>query len=669
MQVNLYYEYASIIISVLLFIYFSATKKSSSFHNHLFLLIIIDNTFTAIFDVINKLIDYNGGKVLYLDITTMGYFITHILVLPLLFFYILSSISSWYGLSGVFKGIIISPIFIALLILFSNPITHFVYSYGADGSYIKGPGYIMLYVVVGFYVLSSFGLLFALRDYFSVVRRTIFSTNLIVIGISMVIQALYYELRVETFGITYCTLIMFYLLQNPNDQIDKETNAYNKKSFLDVMNLNMASKKYFNLIEIIISDFEDVTRIDKDENGKTIAGQMVDFFKNDLEGDITIYRIDHNVFCLELKDVPEEGIIKIIKTISNRFMKPWMKRNYEIIYKMKMCHLSIPEDIDNIDQLIGVVTGSQIKEIKKDILFVSDFDLNRFGRLSGLNVAIAKAIEGDKLEVVFSPICDVETKRIVAVDTSVRIFDSNVGNINQNDIKEYTERNGKADLVAKQIVNKVCKFVAENNPKSLGIKYIGLELTASMCYQKGFVDYIIKIINEKKIDPSIICFKLSEYTISKMPNEIKSIMERLRKEGYSFGLEDYGSGYTNIASIYEYNFDIIKISDSVVNAAYENEKAKITLKSSIELSADLGMATVAGGIKDEDYFNMLVGSGCKCALGNYFYENINEKEFMNILIAQENIMAVSNFGVNKEADNLLKNVSKAISNKGNGGIA
>ena len=42
---------------------------------------------------------------------------------------------------------------------------------------------------------------------------------------------------------------------------------------------------------------------------------------------------------------------------------------------------------------------------------------------------------------------------------------------------------------------------------------------------------------------------------------------------------------------------------------------------------------------------------------------------MNILIAQENIMAVSNFGVNKEADNLLKNMSKAISNKGNGGIA
>lgn len=683
MQINLYFEYASIIISVLLLVYFGTTRKVSNFHNKVFLTLIIANTLTAFFDVTNKLLDFYGGKLDYLRLTTMGYFVTHLMILPLIFFYVLTTVKNWYELDTRFKVVVTLPIALAFAILLSNPFTSIVYHYDADGTYNKGDGYIMLYILVAFYMLLMIYVLFYYKEYFSVVKRVLLCGEIAIIIVALFIQSVDYSLRVETFGITYCLLFMFFFLQNPNDQLDIETGLYNRNSFYDVMSLNIAAKRYFNLVEIIVTDFDDVYVGENENGGETIPSQIAEFLRNldptngdnenDLEGKIDVYRIQNNLFCLQITDMPEEEIIKLIKIIRKRFKQPWNQNNYEVFYKVKMCHISVPEDIDSLAKLVGIIKGSVAIDDNKELLSVSDFDLGRLERQTGLNAAISKALNEERIEIVFSPVCSVNSRRIVSADTNMRIFDKEIGYINEEEIIDFAERNGKIATLYIQQLNKLCKFITDNNPKSLGLEFIGVELSAAMCHQVGFIEYLISKIKEYNIDPSLVCFRVSEYTVHKAPDTIKEITAQLREEGFKFCLDDYGSGFTNLASIYELSFDIIKISNSVMKEAASNTKARITLESTFDLAKDLGMHTVVGGIDSEEYFEIITKAGCQYALGEYFLVNISEKELINILVAQENAMAFTN--VSTSFDNLTNSNSdsnQSEDNKNenkNGGIA
>lgn len=651
MQVNLVFEYASIIISVLLLVYFGTAKKVASFHNKIFASLVVINAVTALFDVINKIMSYKGVAVLWLDVTTMGYLVTHLIVLPLTFFYVLTSVKDWYDLGLRLKVITITPIILVLCSLLTNPFTNFIYTYEADGTYIRGEGYILLYGITAFYMIFMLFLLFYYKKHFTLIKRVTIIIQIVAIVLSMAVQFVFVDYRLETFGITYGFLIMFFMIQNPHDQVDKETGLYNKKAFFDVMRKDMASKKYFNLIEVIITDYNEVTGTLTSESDNTIAYQIGEYLKDLCEGD-SVYRVESNLFCVSLSSMAEEDVIKFIRCVRNRFTYPWNQDGYEILFNIKICHIAVPEDIDNINQLIGIVNGVGVKQINKEILSVSDFDLGKLERQSGLNAAISQAFDNNSIEIVFSPSCKLEDKRIVSADTSFRLFDSEIGYIEEDEIIEYAEKNSRIGSLSKLQLDKLIKFMVENNPAKLGLRSVVVMLTSAMCHQVGFIDYLIKSVEENHINPDSICFRISEYTVHQAPELIASIMDELHSKGFRFCLDDYGSGFTNISSIYELSFDVIKISDSVVREALSNSKAKITFESSLELATSLGMRTVVGGIDSEELFELSLNAGCELAQGPYFLSHIDGKELINILVSQENNFALS--GVANPIDALKK---------------
>lgn len=607
------------------------------------MLLIVVNMMTSVFDVVNKLLDQGGAEVKYLRLTTMGYFITHLFALPLIFFYILTTVKNWYELDNRFKITIILPIIIEFIALFTNPFTHFVYNYNDDGSYVKGTGYIMLYMVVAVYLGLIIYMLFYYKEYFSVVKRVTIAILFVLLIVSMGVQAISYTTRFESFGITYSLLVMFFLLQNPRDLTDKETGLYNGQAFFEIMKQNIAARKYFNIIEVIVTDYDEVMREENDSEYKSLAKQMGEFL-SELNENINVYRVESNIFCMEAWDVSEEDLIGLIRTIRGRFKKPWRQGTFEVLYNVRMCHIALPEEIDSISKLSGIIRGSSKGVIDKELLSVSDFDLGLLERQSRLNAAIETALDEERIDMVFSPVCLVQDKKIVAIDTALRITDREIGYIEEEEIMEFAEKHGRLGKLTRQQISKLVSFILESNPESLGLEMVETELTAAMCYQAGFIDFIIETVKNKKINPNLICFKISEYTVHRDPELITSIMDKLRGEGFRFCLDDYGSGFTNLASIYEQPFDVIKISNTIVKAAFENTKAMVTLMSSLELAKDLNMRTIVSGVSDDRYFDFVLKSGCEYTSGEYFLEKITDKELINILVAQENVTAFSNIG-------------------------
>ena len=78
-------------------------------------------------------------------------------------------------------------------------------------------------------------------------------------------------------------------------------------------------------------------------------------------------------------------------------------------------------------------------------------------------------------------------------------------------------------------------------------------------------------------------------------------------------------------------FKVLKINQSVIKAAMDNEKAQTTMDCTLTMARELDMMTMVEGIDDVKYFNMIENMACDLAKGNYFYEQLVEDEFLRVI--------------------------------------
>ena len=78
-------------------------------------------------------------------------------------------------------------------------------------------------------------------------------------------------------------------------------------------------------------------------------------------------------------------------------------------------------------------------------------------------------------------------------------------------------------------------------------------------------------------------------------------------------------------------FSVLKINQSVIKSAMGNDKARITMDCTLTMARELDMMTMVEGIDDKEYFDMIENMACDLAKGNYFYEQLVEDEFLQVI--------------------------------------
>lgn len=620
---NDYFEIASIILSILLIFYFGRRAKKSGVQNRLFLALITTNMITAIIDVINDYTMYYKLP-LWTDYTCSTiYFVSHLLVIPLFLFYTLSDAKEWYDIMPMFKIFLLGPVCVVILLVLTDPLTKWIYEYTADYEYQRNAGIYILYGISLLYTVLLIIVLIQFRARYSFARRILTYVVLGTMFLSLIIQMLFANVRLETFGIVYGFMILFYYVQNPRNQIDRETGLFNQKTFKAVMAQKIARKSYFDILEIVITDYDNKIMLSDDES---VIENIADFFKSIEE--VETYRYSKNIFCLDFNFTTDEEIDDIIDIIRDRFDMPWDTKRGNMIYATKMCHVKLPNDIKNSEQLFALIEEVAVDNTKKLLMDTNDFDMLSLERRAMLNDALVRAIEADSFELVLSAVYSFKDKKIIAAECSSRFLDEQIGYVHEREYIRNNDKSGLMNQLGIRLFDKTCQFLSREEVKALNLSFFTIKLSSISCLKYDFVKNVREVFSHYSIDPGLICFQISESTVSKVNDSIKEIMEELSKDGFKFCLDGYGSGYTNLASIYELPLSVIKLGKSVLRNAGENEKAQVTLESTLDLAKNLDMEIIIDGISEETEFDMATSLACDYAVGTFFLHDMDINLFL-----------------------------------------
>jgi EAL domain-containing protein (putative c-di-GMP-specific phosphodiesterase class I) len=175
---------------------------------------------------------------------------------------------------------------------------------------------------------------------------------------------------------------------------------------------------------------------------------------------------------------------------------------------------------------------------------------------------------------------------------------------------------------------------------------IGLEIQVSVnlsvrnLYDRDLVPWLDRLLVDRGISAKLLKLEVTESELMDDPLLALEVLGKLRALGLSTSIDDFGTGYSSLAYLKHLPIDELKIDRSFVNAMVDDASDLVIVRSTIDLSHNLGLEVVAEGVEDGGTLHVLAELGCDRAQGYFVSRPVPAAVFTEWVLAPERLAEV-----------------------------
>lgn len=237
-------------------------------------------------------------------------------------------------------------------------------------------------------------------------------------------------------------------------------------------------------------------------------------------------------------------------------------------------------------------------------------------------------IIGDKkIQTLFHPIIDLQTKNIFGVEALTR---GPLGSALESPISLFS--------IAQEVgmsmeLDKVCRQMSLKNSQKLPKAYkVFINVLPKTIQDLDYQGESFKIFLDR-VDqlPSNIVFEINERAAINNFQSFNTLMQDYLQKGVHFAIDDLGKGYSSLEAIVKLKPKYLKLDLSLVKGVAQDPVKQDTIQSLVHLSNKTNSFIIAEGIETEEDLKVIEQLGVPFAQGYYFYrpmsvEKINALE-------------------------------------------
>lgn len=236
-----------------------------------------------------------------------------------------------------------------------------------------------------------------------------------------------------------------------------------------------------------------------------------------------------------------------------------------------------------------------------------------------------EAIDNGELVVYFQPVIRALTEKISGFEALVRWISPELGFLPPNRFIPVLEEENLISRVDIFVINEVCRLLHQyehdeeygNVPVSINLSVLDLN-AMDMC------QVLIDATEKYNISRDMLHVELTESVMATDEQLVKDRISRFHEEGFEVWMDDFGSGYSTLNSLKDYEFDVLKLDMKFLSS--NTEKSWNIMQSIIALAKNIGVGTVAEGCETKEQVEMLRRIGCDKIQGYYFGKPMSHLE-------------------------------------------
>jgi len=179
------------------------------------------------------------------------------------------------------------------------------------------------------------------------------------------------------------------------------------------------------------------------------------------------------------------------------------------------------------------------------------------------------------------------------------------------------------------IIERVCEDLVREREAGREVIPISFNLSRRDFELCDIFTIVDETITRYEIPKNMIRIEITESMAMDDPDLMHREISKFHNAGYQVWMDDFGSAYSSLNVLKDYDFDEIKL-DMVFLSDF-SEKSKQIISFIIDMSKRIGVQTLAEGVETHEEFEFLRSIGCEKVQGYYFGKPQSLEKFLDMI--------------------------------------
>jgi diguanylate cyclase (GGDEF)-like protein/PAS domain S-box-containing protein len=237
-----------------------------------------------------------------------------------------------------------------------------------------------------------------------------------------------------------------------------------------------------------------------------------------------------------------------------------------------------------------------------------------------LTTSIRSALENNQFTVVYQPIVELPGGALRGVEALLRWNHPTMGLLPPEAFIELAESSGAITPLGRWVMETACEQAAAwHRLRPEAAPFMSVNVSVTQAADSHLVGDVARVIDRVGLAPAMLQVELTESAMVEADSRPLETVQKLSAMGTRIAVDDFGSGYSNLAYLRRLPVDTLKLSASFLKEVWPDGPADEPVISALAgLAHRLGLTMTVEGVETSEQAERLAELGCDTAQGWYF---------------------------------------------------
>jgi diguanylate cyclase (GGDEF)-like protein/PAS domain S-box-containing protein len=346
--------------------------------------------------------------------------------------------------------------------------------------------------------------------------------------------------------------------------------------------------------------------------GDALLGQLGALLKSKIRWRDTLARLGGDEFgvlmeCASLAEAME--LAESLREAVHTFRFSWDDRNFRLGASVGVVQIS--SESDDVTTVLSAADSAcaAAKEAGRNRVHayqLNDIELMRRRREMQWATRINAALEDGRFELFRQVILPLQrTDEGAHYELLLRMRDEHGTLVSPELFITAAERYGITNRIDRWVIQNALKWLRQEDEERMRLAMCSINLSGQSLADEKFLAFVIHELRESGVDPSRICFEITETAAIASFSQASRFINSLRELGCKFALDDFGTGLSSFPYLRHFPVDFIKIDGTFVKEILHDPINREVVRAINEIGHVMGKLTIAEFAESREIVSML----------------------------------------------------------------